>query len=218
MRLASFAALFALAAAAPTAHAAIISANLSDFSSATVEAFNGSTVTTTSYDFGNGMKYAGTNGDLINYASGYGMASEPSVSGGRGGSGGYFGTVATTTTFSFVFESGIEAFGFYGAESRVTPSDARDGVLDIDFYDLNGNLLGSLDVTTAGTFAWDQFHGFASDGALIRKVTFSNVGHMVLDDIHFNAGTTQPIPEPAALALSAIALAGLGAARRRKAA
>lgn len=189
------------------------------FSSAVVEDFNGPYSVTANYDFGNGMVYTNLNGnnDHVNYTSSYGMGSEPSISDGLDGSGdGYFGTGPTPTTFEFAFAAGVSSFGFYGAESSVpNGSLQRNGELDISFYDLGNNLIDSLAVSTAGTFAWDQFHGFMSDSGSIGRVVFNNVGHMVLDNVTF--GTTASVSEPGTLALLALGLAGFGFSRKKHA-
>ncbi len=88
----------------------------------------------------------------------------------------------------------------------------RNGVLDIEFYSLANVLLGSISVTAGGVFAWDQFHGFESNGDLIGRAVFVNVGHMVVDNAMFNG----QVPEPTSLVPIGLGLAGLAAARRRK--
>lgn len=208
--------------ASTTTQAALISGlTQANFTTPTIETFSNTTAQTASYDFGNGMVYSNlaNQSDLINYTSSYGMGTEPSVNGGIGGAGtGYFGTAETPTTFQFSFSGGIVRFGFFGAESKVSNGSAgRNGQLDLSFYDLSNVLIGSTSVTTAGVFAWDQFHGFMSDANAIGRVVFNNVGHMVLDNVYFDRAPTVSVPEPASLALFALAFASLGFSRKKHA-
>ena len=199
-----------------------------DFVSPTVETFNppvGCCSPVLLFDYGNGMVYESIagGGDLVKFIGGYGMGFEPSLSFGSGGPGdGYFGTFNTPASFEFMFIGGTKQFGFRGAESRVvdvgSSADQRNGVLDLEFYDLSDNLLLATSVVTAGVFAWDQFHGFESTDEFIAGVVFRNVGHMVLDDVHFSAQGRRPVPEPASLGLMAAGLVGLALVgwRRRR--
>ena len=180
------------------------------FANATVEMFNNEYEYTNYFDFGNGMTHTNLFDDLdhIGYTGGYGMGDAPSIEGGYGGSGGYFGTGATPTSFELTFENGISRFGFYGAESDVGEPGGRDGILNLEFYSVEGDLLGQIDEETPSNIhAWLQWHGFQSDGDLISRVVFNGVGHMVMDNVSFS------IPAPGALAL--FALASLGFRRRR---
>lgn len=191
-----------------------------DFAAPTIEDFPGPQVIVNTLDFGNGMVYSSLVGesDLIGRTFGYGLGLESSILAGKDGAGdGYFGTNETPTTFEFAFAGGITKFGFFGAESRVdNESDGQNGELDIEFYDLSDVLIEALAVSTAGTFAWDQFHGF-SHAPGIGRVVFVGVGAMVLDDIHFeNSDGGGRIPEPASLAIFGFGLLGLGLAKRRR--
>ena len=205
---------------ASAAHAGIISLGLGSFGGATVETFNDGVSVSVSFNYASGLSILNTDGesDLHNSLSNYGMGTEPDISnGGRGGpTDGYFGTGETPTTFQLTFGGGISQFGFYGAESSLADGSLeRNGQLNIDFYDVVNNLLGSVQVSTAGTFAWDQFHGFASDGALIDRVVFLRNGHMVLDDVMWG-GDSQPVPEPATLSLLGLGLVAAGVRRYRR--
>lgn len=202
-----------------TTQAAIISGlTIADFTTPVTEKFTNTFAITDSYNFGNGMTFSDLNSqiDLINYSGAYGVVDETFISSGLDGDGdGYFGTVVTPTSFQFSFASGITRFGFYGAESSVSDGSlGRNGELDISFYDLSNNLLGSLAASTSGTFAWDQFHGFMSDSGSIGRVVFSNVGHMVLDNVTFQSASS--VPEPSTLMLFGIGITGLVFSKRRR--
>jgi hypothetical protein len=185
----------------------------SDFSSATVETFSNSYVRQKEYDFGNGMRFTSGWLPYINYAGSYGMGTEPSVSGGLGGSGGFLGTYSTPSTFDLSFSSGIGIFGFYGAEAK-SPDNlyGKDGEFTINFYDTSDNLLDSFLINTLGTHAWDQFHGFSSTDS-IGRVEFYDVGHSVYDNVSFGATVA---PEPVSSILFLIGVATLGFRRLRK--
>ena len=80
----------------------------SEFTTATVEEFNGNYVVVTSYDFGNGMQLSSSDTHHVNYTGNYGLGAEPRVNGGVDGTGtGFFGTVIPST-FRFNFTSGSE--------------------------------------------------------------------------------------------------------------
>ena len=183
--------------------------SVADIPSPTVEHFQGAFTLTSSFDFGNGLTYLSLSGsgNLLNYTNGYGMGNEAFISSGRGGAGdGYFGTGDTPETFQLAFIGGANYFGFYGAESVVPGGSAgRNGVLDLEFYDLSSTLIEAVSVPTAGTFAWNQFHGFFSDDP-INRVVFRGAGHMVLDDVYF---ASAPVPEPGTWMLMGTGLVAL---------
>jgi hypothetical protein len=184
-----------------------------DFVSPTVEPFVGSQLAVSSHNFSNGMTYANLSDgtDLINLTGTYGLGSEPQVTTGRGGAGDrYFGTGSAPTTFELAFPAGVLQFGFFGAEaSSAGGFRGSNAQMSLEFYDLADQLLGTGNVTTGGTFAWDQFHGFSSD-VLIGSIVFRDAGHMVLDDIHFSA-----LPEPIGAACLAPAFIAVISRRRR---
>jgi hypothetical protein len=207
-----------LAAASFHAHAGIIGGlTESDLAGSTVESFGATNVTTTSFDYGNGLTHLNLNGDvdLVRYNGGYGMGTEPFINANSGRNGGYyFGTGNTPTRFQFAFAGGTSSLGFFGAESAVSDGSlGRNGELDISFYDINDVLIDHMLVATLGTPAFEQFHGFRSDGALIGRIVF-DVGHMVLDEFHFGLRSV-PVPEPGTLSLLSFGLLGLWASRKR---
>ncbi|MHC4428778.1 MAG: MYXO-CTERM sorting domain-containing protein [Planctomycetota bacterium] len=184
-----------------------------DFAGSTIEMFSVDNGLQNTWDFGNGMVYSNLVGqsDLIGYTGGYGMGNGPGIDGGIDGPGtGYFGTNQTPTTFELVFAGGVSHFGFWGAESHVDDGSAgRNAELELEFYNTSGGLIDVIfESTPFDTHAWDQWHGFMSDGALIGKVIYRGAGHMVMDNVQFLG---QPAP-------GALAFLGLGllAARRRR--
>jgi hypothetical protein len=141
----------------------------------------------------------------------FGLGNAAAVSRGKGGSGSYFGTGSSPTTFQLAFALGIRQFGFYGAEAFVAADDSqqRDGSITLLFYDASDNLVSTIDQTTPWqTFAWEQFHGFTSSTP-IHRVVFANVGHMVMDDVVFSSA----VPSPTAVSLITL---GCFLPRRRK--
>ena len=72
-------------------------------------------------------------------------------------------------------------------------------MLNLDFFDMDDMLLGSVLVDTTGNPIFGTFYGFGSTDALIWSVQFNDVGHMVLDNVNF--GVFAAIPEPSTMFL-----------------
>ena len=207
-----------LAATSLQAHAGIIGGlTEADLAGSTVESFTGPDVFATSHDYGNGLTHLNLNGqtDVVTYSNTYGMGTEPSILANGGLNGGfYFGTGNTPTRFQLAFAGGTSSLGFFGAESAGEGGSAgRNGELDISFYDINDVLIDHILVSTLGTPAFQQFHGFRSDGELIGRIVF-DVGHMVLDEFHFGQRDV-PVPEPGTLGMLGVGLFALWAGRKR---
>ena len=149
------------------------------------------------------------------------MGTETNPDGGIDGpADGYFGLGPAGQDIEFAFSVPVFRFGFYGAEAVETVDPCpplsscnfNDGVMAVNFYDISDSLISSVSFSTAGSFAWDQFHGFAST-VQIGRVVFVDSGHMILDDIHFDP---QAVPLPAAAWLFGSGLLGLVGLVRRK--
>lgn len=204
------------------AHAdAIVSAPEGSFTAPTIERFKGTPVDQSSYDFLNGMTYRNLGqSDHINYDGNSFVDGNTSVSGGfdegDGDTVGYFATgdSVTPTSFEFKFAAGVTRFGFHGIASVDGGAPELNGIVNIEFFDMNDQSLMLVPVDTGSFFSWDDFYGFQSTSGPIGRVVFNDVRKMVLDNVTFE-GAAAAVPEPASIALFGLGLAGFAVARRK---
>lgn len=195
------------------AHAGVIGGiDVSNFVAPTVVHFDGDASTQNTYDFGNGMSYAGQ-GNTVNYSGFYSLGNAGGVTGGLDDDG-YFATGDGQSTFEFKFAGGVTRFGFHGAEAVVDDGSlGRDGLMSLAFYGMDNALINTVQVDTGSLFSWDDFYGFESNGGAIGRVVFQGVGSTILDDVTFDK-VAATVPEPGSMALLGLGLAGFAAARR----
>ncbi|MDL2353823.1 MAG: PEP-CTERM sorting domain-containing protein [Pseudomonadota bacterium] len=204
------------------AHAApIVDAPESSFVAPTIEHFKGTPTDVASYDFLNGMTYKNLGqADHINFDGNSFVDGNTSVSAGYDdgdGDVGYFATgdAITPTSFEFSFASGVTRFGFHGIASVDDGASSTNGIVNIEFFDMNNISLMLVPVDTGSFFSWYDFYGFESTSGPIGRVVFNNVNKMVLDNVTFEGAAA--VPEPASIALFGLGLAGFAAARRKTA-
>lgn len=132
------------------------------------------------------------------------------------------GTMGLTTNtygqaITMNFSTPASAIGLYFGNDDRCCSSGFTAYMDI--FGTAG-LLGTIGVAANMNDYVDQFLGFTSDQDVTRvtlRYGSGNVGlYHFIDDVTFGAAPSK-IPEPTTLSMMAVALAGLGIARRKKA-
>jgi len=134
-------------------------------------------------------------------------------------------SVSSNNNFTITFSSAVSAFGFLGTDI----GDYVNGNLTLSLTDSSNVVTQQIVNHTTGSTADNNvlFWGFTDAGNSYKSISFSNPGGgdvFGFDDLTVGnllqtpQQPTAPVAEPGTLALFGLGLAGLGFARRRKAA
>ena len=121
----------------------------------------------------------------------------------------FFGDAGDAVTIDMVSLAFDTCLQLYLAPSNPTAGDSRASYTLVDFDDDGGT--GTNSLISIGSLAATGFYVVAAE-------SFSGTNDTLGDYLLGIGGDVRPIPEPAAIAIFGLGLAGLGFARRRKAA
>jgi hypothetical protein len=121
--------------------------------------------------------------------------------------------------FTISFDSAVSAFGFYGTD--IGDYGGTLTLLLTDAFGAQSDLVVALTSGTGGsTDANVLYFGFYDLGTQYKSIQFTNPSRggdwFGFDDMTVGSFAPSPVAEPGALALTALALLGLGLQRRRQ--